>query len=172
MEKSGTNYLKISCVYTIRMTDIQTAIRTVLEHIDSISHKITDGEYKNIVDGLHHAYQSAECVPPTSNVALNFSMFEEDFDTFLDTDINNLTSIIHPLTTEEAMFGADRNWVDEFMNVGDLYSLVNHPSRELNYRYLGYSSSMNSVQFRNIYSQNIHNYALGSRRAIWNRVEL
>ena len=154
------------------MVDIQGGIRTALEHIDSISHKITDGEYKNIVDSLHSAYQSAERVPPTSNVSLNLSMFEEDFDTFLDTDINNLTGIIHPLTTEEAMFGADRNWVDEFMNVGDLYSLVNHPSRELNYMYLGYSSTNNSIQFRNIYSQNIHNYALGSRRAIWNRVEL
>ena len=154
------------------MVDIQATIRTALEHVDSISHKITDGEYKNIVDSLHSAYQSAEYILPTSNVALNFNIFEEDFNEILNTDINNLIGSIPPLTTEEAMFGADRAWVDEFLSIGDLYSLVNHPAGELHYRYLGYSSTMNSIQFRNIVSENIHNYALGARTAIWNRVEI
>ena len=159
--------LKISCVYMISMVDIQVDIRTAMGHVDSISHKITDGEYKNIVDSLHSAYQGAECVLLTNNVDLNFNMFEEDL-----LDIDNLIAGIPLITTQDAMFGADRNWVDEFLTVGDLYSLVNHPAGELNYRYLGYSSTMNSIQFRNIVSQNIHNYALGASRAIWNRVEL
>ena len=149
-------------VYFISMVDIQVDIRSAMGHVDSISHKITDGEYKNIVDSLHSAYQGAECVILTNNVDLNFNMF----------DIDNLIADIPLITTSEAMFGADRNWVDEFLTIGDLYSLVNHPAGELNYRYLGYSSTMNSIQFRNILSQNIHNYALGASRAIWNRVEL
>ena len=149
------------------MVDIQVDIRTAMGHVDSISHKITDGEYKNIVDSLHSAYQGAEYAPPTSNVALNFNLFGDDL-----LDIDDMIDSIPLITTPEAMFGADRNWVDEFLTVGVLYSLVNHPAGELNYRYLGYSSTMNSIQFRNIVSQNIHNYALGASRAIWNRVEL
>jgi len=154
------------------MVDIQVAIRSALEHVDSISHKITDGEYTNIVDSLQHAYQGAEYVSLTSNVSLNFNIFDEDFNEFIDPDIDNLIGSIPQLTTEEAMFGADRAWVDEFLTMGDLYSLVNHPAGELHYRYLGYSSTLNSIQFRNIVSENIHNYALGARTAIWNRVDI
>jgi len=143
------------------MSETQSAIRTALEHIDSISHKITDGEYKNIVDSLQTAYRSA-------GTQQNFNIFNEDTNEISD----NWLAGIPPFTDAGASIDADRTLIEEFLTIGDLYSLSNRPSNELHYRFIGFSPPDNSVEFRHIFTDNIHRYPLGSRTAIWNRIEL
>tara|TARA_R110000851_G_scaffold320405_3_gene485253 strand:+ start:66 stop:452 length:387 start_codon:yes stop_codon:yes gene_type:complete len=126
------------------MTSIKSTIHVLMENVDTISHKITDQEYKNIVDNIQDIYN---CLDP--EYLPEFPMPEID----------------------DVLIRADITWVDEFLTVSDVYGLLNHPEDGTDgYRYIGYSATKKSLQFIRVSSGRVHSLVLGCRGAIWNRV--
>ena len=64
----------------------------------------------------------------------------------------------------------DIAWIDQNLISNSIYGLLNYQCGGEIFRYLGYSSSLNSIKFKNISTKHLHIYPLGGPREIWKRV--
>ena len=137
------------------METIKSTIHVLMENVDTISHKITDQEYKNIVDNIQDIYN---CIDP---------------DYLPDTPMTEYLPEFPMPEIDDVLIRADITWVDEFLTISDVYGLLNHPEDGMDgYRYIGYSPTKKSLQFIRVSSGRVHSLVLGCRCAIWNRILL
>jgi len=74
------------------------------------------------------------------------------------------------MTLERALDGADRTWVEEYLTIGNCYRLARHPTLGNVFKYSGINGS--KLSFFNTGTLEMHNYKLGGKQAIWNKVLL
>ena len=64
----------------------------------------------------------------------------------------------------------DIAWIDHNLIPNNIYGLLKYHWQGGIFRYMGYSSSLNSIKFKNISTKHLHIYPLGGPREIWKRV--
>ncbi len=66
----------------------------------------------------------------------------------------------------------DISWVEQYLQNDEIYNFRYQINNTWRFRYLGYSSTGNSIKFINLSTKQFHNYPLGGPREIWKRVLL
>ena len=152
-------------------------LHDTLDSIDKISHKISDQEYKEIVDNLHKWFNFNHniCGEHPSIFGDSDDMvagLEDPADLFVPGFIDEPDFNFPELTVHDARILADTRWIDEFIVEGTAYGIRNGNGGggERIYIFEGYSSSGRSVSFKNSRTQRIHSFLLGSHVAMWDKI--